>query len=355
MRYGLIPQSLLERLALRSGQLPEPAIDALYSILKSRSIMAGVRLGIFDALADGPATATALADRLELDEEVLELLLRTLVFAGYLVEKRRGFALSKLSKRTLVPGARMDLRGFLLWNYVQWEMVAGLEEVVRTGKGADFHATLEDPEAWADYQRAMLEVARFDAPTLAKRIPVAKGATRLLDLAGSHGLFGAAICRRNPPLRSTVLDLPAAIPHARELAEEAGHADLVDFHEGDLLEENWGEDWDVVLLANILHHFRPEQNAELAERARMALAKGGTVAIWEIERPRRDRKAGDGDGAALYFRLTSSAGTYSGEEYAGWLSGAGFERVRVERPPLSPGYVLITGRAPGGFDIGNAP
>ena len=124
MRYGLIPQGLFERVALAAGQMPEPAIDALYSILKSRSIMAGVRLGVFEALADGPATAEALAGALELDPEMLELLLRTLVFAGYLRESKRGFALSRLSRRTLVPGARMALRGFLLWNYTQWEMIA---------------------------------------------------------------------------------------------------------------------------------------------------------------------------------------------------------------------------------------
>jgi 2-polyprenyl-3-methyl-5-hydroxy-6-metoxy-1,4-benzoquinol methylase len=355
MRYGLIPQGLLERVALAGGQMPEPAIDALYSILKSRSIMAGVRLGVFEALSGRPATAEALAGALELDAGVLELLLRTLVFAGYLRESKRGFALSRLSRRTLVPGARMELRGFLLWNYTQWEMIARLEEVVRTGKGVDFHATLKDPEAWGHYQRAMLEIARFDAPTLAKRVPVRKGATRLLDVAGAHGLLGAAICRRHPPLRSTVLDLPAAIPHARALAEEAGHADLVEFHEGDLQRENWGDGWDVVLLANILHHFQPKQNTELAAKARSALAPGGTVAIWEIERPRRDRKAGDGDGAALYFRLTSNAGTYTGEEYAELLRTTLFERVRIERPALAPGYVLVTGRMSAGFDIGRAP
>ena len=249
----------------------------------------------------------------------------------------------------------MALRGFLLWNYTQWEMIARLEEAVKTGKGVDFHATMKDPEAWGHYQRAMLEIARFDAPTLARRVPVRKGATRLLDIAGAHGLLGAAICRRHPPLRSTVLDLPAAIPHARALAEEAGHADLVEFHEGNLLRENCGDGWDVVLLANILHHFKPQQNAELAAKARRALAPEGTAAIWEIERPRRDRKAGDGDGAALYFRLTSNAGTYSGEEYAALLRGAELQHVRIERPALTPGYVLVTGRAPGGFDIGHAP
>ena len=58
---------------------------------------------------------------------------------------------------------------------------------------------------------------------LARHVPVRKGATRLLDLAGSHGLMGATLCRKHPPMRSTVIDLPAAIEHARRLADTRRH------------------------------------------------------------------------------------------------------------------------------------
>ena len=77
---------------------------------------------------------------------------------------------------------------------------------------------------------------------------------------------------------------------------------------------------------------------------REAMRQGGTVAIWEIEAPRRGSPVTSGDGAALYFRLTSTAGTYHGTEYAGWLTAAGFQRVRVTRPITTPGSVLITGQ-----------
>ena len=96
------------------------------------------------------------------------------------------------------------MTAFLEWNYRQWEMVPHLEELLRTGRGVDFHRTMTDPADWAVYQRAMLEVARFDVATLAARVPVRRGATRLLDIAGPHGLFGAALCRKHPPMTSTV-------------------------------------------------------------------------------------------------------------------------------------------------------
>lgn len=344
MKYGVIPENLLERLALAAGKVPLPLLDAIYSLMKARSLMAGVRLGLFEALRDGARTAAEVAASRGLDAECTGLLLRMLTFAGYMRQKGDRFSLARLGRQSLIAGSPLELRGYIEWNYTQWDFVAHLEELVQTGRGLDFHETMTDPAQWADYQRGMLELARFDAPILAARVPVRKGARRLLDIAGSHGLLGAAICRRHPPMRSVVLDLPRAVEAARELAREAGVDDVVEHRAGDLHTADFGTDQDVVLLSNILHHFRPDANVAILRRAQACLAPEGTVAIWEIERPDRGAKAGAGDGAALFFRLTSTAACYSGKEYAGWLAEAGFTRVRIERPVLSPGGVLVTGR-----------
>jgi 2-polyprenyl-3-methyl-5-hydroxy-6-metoxy-1,4-benzoquinol methylase len=344
MQYGVIPTSLVERIALASGLVPVPILDTMFGMLKSRAVMAGVSLGIFEGLALEAHTTASLAAALKLDAECLDLLLRSLVFCGYLELDGDRYSLSALGRRSMVEGSPRDLTGFVQWNYQQWEFTGHLETLVRTGEGVDFHQRMEDPDAWRHYQKAMLEGARFDAPFLAKRIPVRRGATRLLDLAGSHGLTGAAICRRHPPMRSTVIDLPAAIPHARELAAREGIADLVEHREGDLTRDDLGTDWDVVVLSNILHHFQPGRIADVLARAHRALANDGTVAIWEIERPRRESKPNQGDGVALFFRLTSTAGAYSGEEYAAWLEQAGFRKPTIVRPLLSPGGVLVHAR-----------
>jgi len=344
MKYGPIPENPFESLALLSGKVPVPVLDAIFSLMKARSLMAGVRLGVFTAHGDGPRTAGEVAESRSLDAECTGLLLRMLTFSGYVKQKGERFSLSALGRRSMVPGAPMELWGYLEWNYTQWDFIAHLEDLVRTGRGLDFHRTMTDPQQWADYQRGMLEIARFDAPILAARVPVRRGARRLLDIAGSHGLLGAAICRKHPPMTSVVLDLPQALESARELARAEGLGALVEHREGNLHTAEFGTDHDVVLLANILHHFQPESNVGVLRRAHDALATAGTVAIWEIERPDRASKAGPGDGAALYFRLTSTASCYSGGEYAAWLTAAGFTKVRVQRPVLSPGSVLVTGR-----------
>ena len=68
MQYGAIPTSMAERIALAAGLVPVPMLDTLFGMLKARCIMAGVRLGIFEALAQEPRSAASLAAALRLDE-----------------------------------------------------------------------------------------------------------------------------------------------------------------------------------------------------------------------------------------------------------------------------------------------
>ena len=177
MQYGAIPTSMAERIALAAGLVPIPVLDTLFGMLKARCVMAGVRLGIFEALAQEPRSAASIAAALRLDESCLDLLLRTLVYCGYLVLDGERFALSPLGRKSMVSGAPRELTGFVQWNYTQWEFAGHLETLVRTGKGLEFHETLERSEAWGHYQKAMLETARFDAPVLARHVPVRAGAT----------------------------------------------------------------------------------------------------------------------------------------------------------------------------------
>ena len=343
MRYGIIPTRMIERIGLACGRVPVPLVDAVFGPLKARAIMAGVSLGVFEALRDGEHTAAALAWELGLDADALTLLLRALVVCDYLEQRGDRFVLAPLARRSMIAGAPMEMVGYLRFNYAQWEFMAHLEELVRSGRGRDFHATMTDASQWRAYQQGMLEIARIEATLVAARVPVPRGATSLLDVAGAHGLFGAAICRRNPPMRCTVLDLPQAIAHARALAEYEHLGDVVTHRAGELLTTQLGTH-DVVLLFNILHHFGREQLVSILTRVRDALREGGTVAIWEIEAPCRRASAGSGDAAALFFRLTSTAGAYSADDYARGLSEAGFVRIRVTRPVITPGKMLVTAR-----------
>lgn len=344
MKFGAIPENTLEWLALKAGKLPTPVLDVLFGPLKARAVMAGVKLGVLDRLSAGPADAQQLAAFLNLDAEGLEMLLRVLVHCDYLKWDGRAFSLSSLAKRTLAPGARMDRRGYVEWNYTQWDILGKLDDLVRTGNSVDLHETLRDPAEWKNYQLGMLENARDHADYLARKVRVPPGAKSLIDLGGSHGLLGAAICSKHPGLHSTVFDLEPALRTARELAASEGIAGVVRHVSADILTDDLGSNHDVALLANVLHHFGAEQNKGLLKRVGAALQPLGAIAIWEFERPKRNAKVSAGDALALYFRLTSSGSAYHADEYSAWLQSARFEKIQVFRPRLAPGYVLLVGR-----------
>jgi hypothetical protein len=193
----------------------------------------------------------------------------------------------------------------------------------------------------------MLELARPDVELVARRVPVPDGATQLLDLGGGHGLFGAAVCRAHPPLKSTVLELDSALPEAQRLASLAGVTDVVTHRAADVTLCHLGKDVDVVLICNLLHHLERAPRADLLRRVFAALAAGGTLAIWEPEAPSSEAPPElAGDAVALYFRVTSSAPPVPAAALRDALLEVGFERVRLQRPLRARGRVLLVARKP---------
>lgn len=350
MRYALIPTRLAERVAFWLGRVPVGVADALLPLVQTRSLMAAVRLGIADAIGTGQVSAVDIARSCNLDAAAVDMLLRVLVASGYLSRSGASsrspalYRLSSLGRRTLLSGSPLEARGYLTWNFVQWDLIESLEELLRTGRGIDLHETLNGEEKWRCYQQAMLDVSRAAAPILARLVPVKPSAEYLLDVGGAHGLLGAAICRQHPPMRSIALDLGPAIEHARDIARAEGIDGIVEHRACDVLRDDFPAHMDVILLSNIIHHFRRDDAIRVLEKARTALKDDGTVAIWDVDRPSADAAPElAADACALYFRLTSTSQVVCGEDYAAWLREAGFDGVRVKRPLMAPVQVLVLG------------
>ena len=348
MRYGPIAVDDGEEQFLTSPLAPLVMFDSCLPLVQASALIAAARQGVFEGLRDGPSKVDELARRLNLDSGTLLLVLRVLSANGYV--SRAGsdtYELSETARAMLLEGSPGRLTAWLRLIEGIWGMFAQTGEVLRSGQGIDYHGQFHDAEQWADYQASMLELARRFAPIVAGMVPVKPGATRLLDIGGSHGLYGALIARSHPPLRSEVLDLPPAVEQARKLAAAEGLDDVVTHRAGNALTDDLGQDWDVVFLGNILHHFTPAQIAELAARVRASASPGATVAICEVVQPAADEPAElMGDAFALFFRLSSTARCYTATEYAGWLADAGFVDVEVHPFPLSRALAVITGRTP---------
>jgi hypothetical protein len=348
MRYGPIADDAFEEQMIASPRGPVALFDSFVPLVQASALMAGVREGVFQGLRAGPRTATELADTLGVDADTLHLVLRVLTASNYLVPGGQGrFELSDLARSTLLADSADRLTAWVAMLHMWWTDFAKMGDVLRTGHGLDHHGALTGPTEWSTYQAAMLENARRMAPLVATMVPVRPGATRLLDIAGSHGLYGALIARAHPPMHSQVLDLPQAVEQAQKLGSAEGLDDVVTYRAGDALVDDLGADYDVVFIGNVLHHFTPQQIGELLARVRRAISATGTVAIWDVRQPDADDAQPDliGDAFALYFRLASTARCYTVGEFTSWLTNAGFTDVQVQSLPVGRSLILVTGRA----------
>jgi SAM-dependent methyltransferase len=338
MKLGAVPESLVDRLLVRTNLAPRPMLETHVAALLARAVLEGSHLGLFAALADGALPAGEVAARCGTDPAATRKLLDALAGARYLRHDAGRYALEPVARKWLLPGAAHSMHDMMLWQLRVWDQIAATGEYVRTGRPVDFHATLE-PEQWGAYQRAMRDMARTLVPEVARRTPVPKGARDLLDIGGSHGLFSVALCRRHPSLRAVVLDLPEAVAEAAPLLAAEGMGDRVVHRAGDALREDLGEEsWDVVLIASLVHHFDEATNRDLARRVARALRPGGIYVIQDFMRPHSPEESGQiGALLDLYFAVTSEVGTWSFEDLAGWQREAGLAPKKPVRFLTSPG------------------
>jgi SAM-dependent methyltransferase len=344
MRYGVIPTSPLEIVAAALNKIPYPILDVLVGPIQAWALVVASDLEVLGILAAERLTAAELATRAKCDEECLRLVLRVVRTMGYVALARNRYHLTAMGRRHFGAAAAEPYAAFARYGPSQWRMLEHLGAVVRSGQGIDFHAH-QTPEEWRLYQAAMLENAKGFGWFVAERMPVPRGAVECIDIAGSHGYVSAALCRRHHGLRATVIERAEALEPARQLAIEAGHADLVRFREGDLLVDKFGTDVDVALLSNILHHFPAETNRDVLRRVHAALRPGGTIGVFDIETPSAtSRREAAADALALYFRLTSTSTCFRAQDYLTWLADAGFAVPKVIRSVKLPSRMLITAR-----------
>jgi ubiquinone/menaquinone biosynthesis C-methylase UbiE len=363
MRMGAIPTTALEWVAARLNLVPMPAIEAVFGMLHSRALMAGVRLGLFAALDGCHASADELASRQGLQLRGTRLLCDALVAGRYLRRDSDGcYALSRSARRYLAPTSPQYLGHFIEYNYDQWAWISGLEDAVRTGQTLDLHRALDTagaakvPGSWTRYMEGLADLARGAASEIASKVPMpacTPGVSRtLIDVGGGHGTFSVALCRRYPDLTADILDLPECVvagePIARRYAGPA-IADRIRYHGGDALQGPLGPDdtYDVALVFELLHHLPTGEIPSLLSRVLAVLRPGGWIALVDLLEPAHGQSPDAAAAyAALYFYLTSSGQGYTPEQVREWLHTIGYTSIRAIPLLHLPGQPMIVGQRP---------
>jgi SAM-dependent methyltransferase len=326
---------------------PDPFQDTFIAMAGARAVITATRLGVFDALADEAAAAAAVADRLGLERTGVEALLTALAAQGYLESDPGGLhRLSPSARRHLVSSSPESIASFIGgYNADAWDMLAGLEDLLTGRAGPARHDHPARDRYWETYIRGLFELSRDEHDANAAAVP-AQDPRRLLDLAGGHGGFAMAMCRRHPRLGATVLDLPGSVRVGRRIVAEHGLADRVSFREGDALEADLGGGLDVCSAFNLLHHLGAQAVQALLRRVRPALGAGGWLVIGDTERTEPgEAPSRNGALSGLVYYASSGTRNYTRREVGRWLGDAGFSGVRVVRNQRSPWRLLYLARA----------
>jgi SAM-dependent methyltransferase len=325
---------------------PDPFADTFIAMASARAIVTATKLGVLETLLREPATAQQLADALGLQVAGAEALLTVLDALGYVEAGARGTYRPTPAGRTLVPGEPGSVAHFVgSYSAHAWEMLGELDEMLQGRRRAASHERPPGDPFWEPYIRGLFELSRAEHDENAALVP-ARDPRELLDVAGGHGAFAMAMCRRFPALRATVLDLPASARVGGRILAEEGFAERVCVREGDALAGPLGAGLDVISMFNLLHHLPEDTVCGLFARAREALRDGGCLVIGETERPDPGNPASvNGAVSGLVYFASSGTRNYSARELLAWLGEAGFAEVAVHRNEVSPWRLLYVAQA----------
>lgn len=317
----------------------------MFGMPVARSLQVAQRTGILGALAERPHTAGELAERLGLQPVATALLLDVIASMGHLELRGETYAMSSRARRWLDPASPRYVGDFLDDTGHYWRWWEGLEDLVRDGTSVEMHDRDPADPYWDSYIRGQYQLARLSSDEVAKAIDPGSDPQSVLDVAGGHGEFSMALCRRHAGLRARIVDLPGSARIGREIVAEAGMGKRVSHVEGDMFEADLGGPHDGALCFNIVHHLTPVQARTLFSRVRGALRDGAPICILDLyDRPTGQRPDSTSI-LGLFFHLTSGADTYTRQEVASWLGDSGFGPAKEQTFRTLPGLALLRAEA----------
>ncbi len=303
---------------------------------------------VFDTLDGGPKTVAQVSKATGASERGLRILMNALVGLDLLKKDREEkYSLTPESAAFLVSGKPGTLAGFFSMNRVRlMQNWMKLDEIVRTGRPAmAVNQETEGTEFFTQLVENIVPMSYGSAQKLGDHLKLAKakGEVRVLDLAAGSGIWGISLAQKSPRVRVTAVDWAGMIPTTKRITEKFGVRDRFNFIEGDLLEADFGNGYDVATLGHILHSEGEERSRQLLNKAFRTLKSGGTIAIGEwLVNDRRTEPVPPLMFAVNMLVNTDKGDTFSFKEIKSWLEEAGFKKVRKLPAPGPSPLVLAT-------------
>jgi hypothetical protein len=327
---------------------PTSVIRLSTAFWDSQALLTANRLGLFDALADGPRSAAQVAQALQLDERSTGLLMRACCALGFLQAEGEGFANTPTAATFLVRRSPAFMGNVIRYSDQLYDTWGKLESAVRSGRPALAPERYlgDDPAHTRAFVVAMHERALGLARALVGLLDLS-GRRSMLDVGGGPGTYSALLTESFAGLKAEVLELPGVAAVARELLAQAGAAERVSVRDGDYHVSDFGQGHDVVLMSGMFHRESEATCRDLIARAASALSPGGMLVVSDVFTDAGGTQPAFAAMFGLNMMLTApDGGVHADADVQQWMADAGFGALRMlPLPPPMPHRVLIGLRA----------
>ncbi|MEH1870557.1 class I SAM-dependent methyltransferase [Nostoc sp.] len=321
---------------------PSPALffNTVNAYQRSAAIKAGVELNVFTAISQGIESSQSLAQKCQTSERGMRMLCDNLVIIGFMTKEAEGYRLTSDSAMFLDRQSKFymgDVVEFLLSPMIT-NGFNNLTAAVLKGGTAVSSEGIISPEhpVWVQFAKAMSAMMANPAQLIAQLVNENKiEPLKVLDISASHGLFGIAIAQHNPNAEIFGLDWASVLEVAKENARIKGVGSRYHTIVGSAFEVDYGNDYDLVLLPNFLHHFDVATCEQLLRKIKTSLVVDGKVIVFDFI-PNSDRITPPDIAAFSLVMLatTPSGDAYTFAEYESMFNNAGFSHCQLHS--LSP-------------------
>ncbi len=326
--------------------------DLVAGFVYSQVLLACVRLRLFDMLAEGPQTLSALAPRLGLSEDAAARLLAAAVSLKLVDRRSRDrFGLGPLGGPLVGEAAIASMVEHHATLYADLRDPVALLR----GEGASSalshywpYAAADAPDALAsDRTSPYSALMSASQPLVSDEVLDAYSLKKhrcLLDVGGGEGTFLFAVAQRAPHLQLMLFDLPAVADRARQRFAEQGLSDRATAFGGSFFSDALPTGADVISLVRVIFDHDDARALMILKAVRKALPPDGTLLLTEPMAGTPGAEA-MGDAYFGFYLLAMGKGrARSAERLTSMLRAAGFGEVTLVRNPLPLQTQLIVAR-----------
>ena len=306
------------------------------------AVIAANKLKIFDQLKQ-PISSKQIAESLSLCPEATERLLNALTSLDIIAKDGKKYHLPNNAHDFLITGGSHSMQQWIQLSDDLYPVWGQLTTYIKSGD--IIKSIMEmlggDPHKMRSFTDAMHDKALNATWKIAEEISI-KDSNKMLDVGGGPGTYALEWCKLNPNLNATVFDIPPVLEVAKNYIEKYGLEERVTTLSGNFNKDDLGNSqYDLVLMANILHMYEADKGKVLVSKAVKALEPGGRIVLHGFCTDEDQTAPLDDTLFNLNIGMLTEGGrAHPVDEKINWLKLAGVSNIRYFRVDALPTGVI---------------